>query len=236
MGPSLNNSEFRNVKLFAGDDQRYTYPWWFERLNRISSNAMDFVSGLAVHWYWDRMISPSRLDQAHNKFPEKILLNTESCIGDKPTETHGPVLGSWSRAERYALGIIQDLQHYVAGWIDWNLVLNEHGGPTYINNTVDSAVVLNSTSKTEFYKQPVFYVLGHFSKFIPPGSVRVSATLSGYRANTVKVVAFLCPDNVTTIVLYNNSNKKRLVEYTDDLRGSFEIEIESRSIVTLIFI
>lgn len=232
----MNNSEFRDVKLFAGDDQRYTYPWWFTRLNHISSNAMDFVSGLAVHWYWDRLIPSSRLDQAHDAFPSKIILNTESCIGDKPYEVHGPVLGSWSRAERYALGIIEDLQHHVAGWIDWNLLLNERGGPTYINNTVDAAVIFNSTSGTEYYKQPIFYVLGHFSKFIPPGSVRISASLKGFNSNAIKMVAFLCPDNTITVVFYNNSNRKRLIQYTDELRGSFEIEIEPRSINTFIFV
>lgn len=161
MGPSLKNSEFSDIKLFAGDDQRYTYPWWFDRLKRLSPKAMDYVSGLAVHWYWDRLISPQLLDLTYNKYPDKILLNTESCIGDKPWEKHGPVLGSWSRAEQYALGIIQDLQHHVAGWIDWNLVLDEQGGPTYINNFVDAAVILNSSTKNELYKQPIFYVLAH---------------------------------------------------------------------------
>lgn len=236
LGPSLNNSEFRDIKLFAGDDQRYTYPWWFEHLNSHSPKAMEFVSGLAVHWYWDRMISPQHLNEAIDKFPGKILLNTESCIGDKPFEVHGPVLGSWSRAERYALGIIQDLQHHVAGWIDWNLLLDERGGPSYVNNTVDAAVILNSTTHNEFYKQPIFYVLAHFSKFIPPGSVRISASLNGFRASNIKTVAFLCPDNKVSVIFYNHSDKKRLIEFTDILRGSFEINLEPRSITTFVFV
>ncbi|XP_055305815.1 lysosomal acid glucosylceramidase-like [Sitodiplosis mosellana] len=235
LGPNLNNSEFRDIKLFAGDDQRYTFPWWFDRLNRLSPKAMDYVSGLAVHWYWDRLISPFMLDQTYNKYPDKMMLNTESCIGDKPFEVHGPVLGSWSRAERYALGIIQDLQHHVAGWIDWNLILNESGGPTYINNTVDAAVILNSTTKNEIYKQPIFYVLGHFSKFIPTGSVRIEANLNGFRASNVKTVAFLCPDNTITIILYNRSDKFRIIDFTDDLRGSYEIRLDPRSIASLTY-
>lgn len=235
LGPSLNSSEFHDVKLFAGDDQRYTYPWWFEHLEDETPKAMDFVSGLAVHWYWDRLISPQLLDAASDRFPEKILLNTESCIGDKPFEAHRPILGSWSRAERYALGIIQDLKHHVAGWIDWNLILNEQGGPTYVNNTVDSAVILNSTNNNEFYKQPIFYVLGHFSKFIPPGSIRITATLSGFRASNIKTVAFLCPDNTYVVIFYNHSDKKTIIEFTDILRGSFEIDLEPRSITNFIF-
>lgn len=200
-----------------------------------ASNAMDFVSGLAVHWYWDRLVTPQVLDAAHNQYPDKIILNTESSIGDRPGQFHGPVLGSWSRAEVYAMGIIQDLQHHVSGWIDWNLVLNERGGPSYVNNFVDSAVILNSTTNDEFYKQPIFYSLGHFSKFIPPESVRIAANLSGYKSSTIKTVAFLCPDNTVTVIFYNDSNKDRIIEFTDELRGTYEIKLEARALTTFVF-
>lgn len=235
LGPALNNSGFHDVKLFSGDDQRYTFPWWFDRLKRYAPNAMDYVSGLAVHWYWDRMIPPILLDKAHDKYPDKIILNTESCVGDKPYEHHGPVLGSWERAEKYALSVIQDLQHFVGGWLDWNLVLDESGGPSYVNNTVDAAVVFNTTSKNEIYKQPIFYVLGHFSKFLPAGSVRIDSQLRGIRGRHIKSVAFLCPDNTVTIILYNSSNKKKTIDFTDDERGSYEINLEPRSITTFVY-
>lgn len=235
MGPLLRNSEFRDVKIFAGDDQRYTFPWWFDQMKLGASNAMDFVSGLAVHWYLDRFVTPLLLDEAHKKYPDKIILNTESTIGDKPLEVHGPILGSWSRAEKYAVGIIQDLQHYVAGWIDWNLILDERGGPTYINNTVEAAVILNSTTKNEFYKQPIFYILAHFSKFIPPGSIRIEASLNGYESGNIKTVAFLCPDNTITVIFYNHSNKPRLIEFTDSLRGSYEIKLDPSSITSFVY-
>lgn len=235
LGPLLKESEFQNVKLFIGDDQRYTYPWWFARMTRGASNVMDFVSGLAVHWYWDRLVPPFGLDQAKEKYPDKMLLNTESSVGDKPWETHGPILGSWSRAEKYALGMIQDFQHHVAGWIDWCLVLDETGGPSYVNNSIDSAIVFNATNKSEFYKQPIFYVLGHFSKFIPPGSVRIESNLDGYRSNQIEAVAFLCPDETIAIIFYNKSNKLKLIEFTDDLRGSYQIRLEPKSITSFVF-
>lgn len=109
----FKNSELRNVRLFVGDDQRITHPWWFDQMKRDTPNVMDFVSGIAVHWYWDRIAPPSLLDKTHEKYPDMILLNTESALGDKPWETHGPILGQWSRAEKYALGIIQDFEHHV---------------------------------------------------------------------------------------------------------------------------
>jgi glucosylceramidase len=54
------------------------------------------------------------------------------------------------------------------------MVLDLGGGPTYINNFVDSPIIVNATGG-EFYKQPMFYHLGHFSKFVPMGSVRIDA-------------------------------------------------------------
>lgn len=234
-GPTLNNSEFSHVKLFAGDDQRYTYPWWFDRMKTGAANALDFLSGLAVHWYWDRYVPAQVLDVTHSKYPDKILLNTESCVGDKPLETHGPVLGSWSRGEKYALAIIQDLKHHVGGWIDWNLILDENGGPTYINNTVDAAVILNSTTYSEYYRQPIFYVMAHFSKFIPIDSIRIDVTLTGWKSRIIKTVAFLRPDNKITIVLYNQSDKTKIISFTDESRGSFELILKARSINSFVF-
>lgn len=235
LGPLLKDSAFRDVKLFAADDQRYIYPWWFQRMQLGAKNALDFIDGLAVHWYWDAFISANLLDETYKKYPDKVILNTESCIGDKPFETHGPLLGAWSRAEKYVLAIIEDLQHYVSGWIDWNLMLDEKGGPTYVNNTVDSAIIVNMTSKTEFYKQPIFYAMAHFSKFIPPGSIRIESTVSGYKSGNIKTAAFICPDNTTTIILYNKSDKKLIVHFTDESRGSYEISLSARSVNSFIY-
>jgi len=53
------------------------------------------------------------------------------------------------------------LNHWYSGWIDWNLALDEKGGPNWVMNYVDSPVIVNATG-AEFYKQPMFYALGHF--------------------------------------------------------------------------
>lgn len=91
------------------------------------------------------------------------------------------------------------MNHWVSGWIDWNMVLDETGGPTYINNNVDSPIIVNKTAQ-EFYKQPMYYVLGHFSKFIPPGSVRIESSVS---TADIKVTAFLRPDNGISLIIFN---------------------------------
>lgn len=64
------------------------------------------------------------------------------------------------------------MNHHVVGWIDWNLALNPHGGPNWVDNFVDSPILVFGDDD-EFIKQPIFYAMGHFSKFIPRGSRRV---------------------------------------------------------------
>jgi glucosylceramidase len=87
----------------------------------------------------------------------------------------------------------------VSGWIDWNLALDTGGGPTYLHNYLDSAIIVNATAN-EFYKQPIFYALAHLSKFVPPGSKRIQLTSTDSGIDTV---AFLRPDTIVAVVLLN---------------------------------
>ena len=59
------------------------------------------------------------------------------------------------------IALLQDLNHWVTGWTDWNLALDLEGGPNWVKNFVDSAIIVNASS-AQFYKQPTFYALGHF--------------------------------------------------------------------------
>jgi glucosylceramidase len=43
-------------------------------------------------------------------------------VGAGPLTPH-VMLGHFARAESYAHFIIQDLNHWVTGWTDWNLAL-----------------------------------------------------------------------------------------------------------------
>lgn len=198
LGPTLRNSpKTSNVKILAGDDQRYTFPWYFEKMYEGNLGADKYIDGLAVHWYADMFEGPANLDQTAAMFPTKFIIATEACLGDKPWHEHKPVLGYWPRAESYIIDIIEDLNHHVSGWIDWNLILDLNGGPNYARNFVEVPIVANGT---EIYKQPIFYALGHFSRFILPDSVRIRAK-SSHRF--VKTTAFLRPDGYIALIVYN---------------------------------
>lgn len=199
---------------------------------KYNKETMDYVDGFGVHWYWDEFIPPNVLDQTHLTFPSKIILNTESSFGDKPYQEHKPILGSWSRGEAYVKDVIENLNHWVAGYIDWNLILNEEGGPNYVDNFVDSAVIMNRTSKSEFYKQPIFYAIGHLSKFIPQGSVRISCKTSNI---FLQSTAFLRPDKLITIVLFNSLDTIMDVTIQTNGKGKIFLVIPKRSISTILY-
>lgn len=92
------------------------------------------------------------------------------------------------------------MKNWVVGWIDWNLALNERGGPTWVSNFIDAAIIVNATAD-EFYKQPMYYALGHFSKFIPRGSYRVNDSQSPL--TVLDTLAVVRPDNSYAIVILN---------------------------------
>lgn len=198
LGPAIRSSKtISDVKIMTGDDQRYTIPFWYEQMYNESPDVSKYIDGLAIHWYADRYRSADTLDESAQKYPDKFLISTEACSGDKPWELHKPVLGYWGRCEDYIVDIIQDLNHHIAAWVDWNLMLDLGGGPNYASNFVDSPIVAN---ETEIFKQPTFYAMGHFSRFIIPGSVRVFGKSSH---KFVKSTAFLRPDGYMAVVLYN---------------------------------
>nr|CAD7448937.1 unnamed protein product [Timema bartmani] len=231
LGPALRNSRHKKTKLLALDDQRFMLPWW---VNIVMSDekAAAYIDGVAVHWYWDGLFPASLLDYTHDSHPDKFLLATEACVGDKPWEFTKVDLGSWTRGEAYMEDIIQDMNHWVSGWVDWNLALDLTGGPNWARNFVDAAVIVNATAD-EFYKQPMFYALGHFSKFVPEGSVRVEVGLS---TNTgIRAVAFRTPSGCLVIIFYNRYNHDIPVTISDSDTGSFKIMVSRRSFNTILY-
>lgn len=104
-------------------------------------------------------------------------------------------VGRWERAESYANDILDDLRHSVSGWVDWNLCLDLIGGPNWAKNFVDSPVIVDKAKQT-FYKQPMYYAMGHFTKFIPRGSVCVDCFIADSFIPFKRLNMNLCKKNV----------------------------------------
>uniref|UniRef100_H3AB74 Glucosylceramidase n=1 Tax=Latimeria chalumnae TaxID=7897 RepID=H3AB74_LATCH len=201
LGPALKGSNHKDVQLMLLDDQRLLLPYW-AKVVLNDANVAQYIHGIAVHWYFDSFV-PARatLGATHELFPDYYLFATEACTGTFPWD-RGVQLGSWERGCAYSHDIIEDLNYYVTGWTDWNIALNLKGGPNWVENFVDSPVIVDP-SKDVFYKQPMFYHMAHFSKFIPEDSQRVG--LDASKDTELETVTFLCPDGAAVLVVLNQS-------------------------------
>eukprot|EP00933_Yihiella_yeosuensis_P048491 TRINITY_DN4472_c1_g1_i1.p1 TRINITY_DN4472_c1_g1~~TRINITY_DN4472_c1_g1_i1.p1 ORF type:complete len:507 (+),score=119.32 TRINITY_DN4472_c1_g1_i1:80-1600(+) len=169
LGPELAQS-FPEVGIFAFDHNKdHVYNWAQTILS--DPDASKYATGIAFHWY-----SGDGFEAVENitaQFPKAQLLASEATW--EAYRWHpGTKLqtGDWSFGEGYGHDIIGDLNAGTIGWIDWNLILDEHGGPNHVDNVCDSAMQVNFT-RGEVYKHPQYYYIGHFSRFILPGSVRL---------------------------------------------------------------
>jgi len=101
--------------------------------------------------------------------------------------------------------MISDLNRWVAGWVDWNLLLDETGGPNHVNNFC-SAPIIADTKNDEVLFQSSYYYIGHFSRYIPAGSRRI---LCATTLDDLEAVAFRNPKGNTAIVVLNRTEHPR---------------------------
>ncbi|ALC45843.1 CG31148, partial [Drosophila busckii] len=252
LGPTIRNSKYKDLVIFGNDDQRYTSPYWFKIMKYARPNVLDYLDGVALHWYWDEIFGNSFVDKTNDYMADKLLIISESCIGDKPWQQAKPMMGSWERAEKMARSFLAHFNRGFHGWIDWNMILDELGGPNYVDNTVDAPVIANTTSKlltninviclaiftfittayTEFYKQPMFYIMGHFSKLVPEGSVRIEAVASNINLDSI---AFERPDKQIVLVLFNSGRADLDININDTKRGKVTVNVPAKSIHTMLY-
>ncbi|XP_029032057.2 lysosomal acid glucosylceramidase-like [Osmia bicornis bicornis] len=226
LGPTLAASQ-HSTKILALDDNRNELPWFVPQMFE-NEKAKNYVSGIAVHWYSDHVAPPSVLDLTHDSFPDKFILMTEACLGNGSPQH--VILGSWEHGQKYMLSILEYLNNWAIGWVDWNLVLDKNGGPNFIDNYVDSPIIVNPETD-EFYKQPMYYAIAHFSRFIDRGSVRISITDTA----TIKSAAFVTPSNEVVVVLHNGNSVSKNVVLKDLKKGTICLELPANSMHTVIY-
>ena len=184
----------------------------------------------------DHFDAVAKLSAAH---PSKLLLGTEACAGPGAAATDA---FGWSRAESYAHDIMGDLSAGAHGWIDWNMALRVENctaagqphcvsdggkhvgpccttGPNHVDDIGDDSPIIVDSVLGTVRRQPMFYYMGHFSKFLPPGSTRIGAELNttgagsgkcgggafgGASSGCVQAIGFTSgSDKATVAVLFN---------------------------------
>ncbi|XP_032512126.2 lysosomal acid glucosylceramidase-like [Danaus plexippus] len=229
LGPTIKSSKYNKTLILAVDEQRYLLDLYLEGMLAAAPKAIDYIDGIAVHYYGN-FFPAQVLTNLQERYPGKIILATEACEGPMPWDVMRVKIGSWERADRYTKHIIDDLNNFVVGWLDWNLCLDEDGGPNWAHNYVDSPILVNG-EKDEFYKQPMFYAMGHFSKFIPRGSKRIQVVRTSI--GHVENVAFITPERNVVMVLHNPNNSVRRVRITVAWRRYIDVTLDPESIQTV---
>ncbi|XP_076620978.1 lysosomal acid glucosylceramidase-like [Colletes latitarsis] len=225
LGPTLAESEYNQTRIWILDDQRSFLPEYIEEIAE-NKRSMKYVEAIASHWYRDPDIPPSVLTRTHDEFPDKFLIMTEACIHNQSERP--VVLGSWDRGERYILSILEYMNHWYVGWVDWNIALDKKGGPNWIKNYVDAPIIIDPKTD-EFYKQPMYYALMHFSRFVDRDSVKISITDTLH----IKSTAFVTPSNEVVVVLYNRDLSPKQVVLKDAKKGSLCLELSPQSMNTI---
>ena len=228
LGPTMRREGLSDKKIIAWDHNRDLI---YQRARTILTDpkAAQYVWGIGFHWYepWsggDQMFENVKL--VNETFPDKKLIFTEGCNDAFKAED----LKAWRLGERYGSSMINDFNDGAVGWTDWNVLLDENGGPNHVQNFSFAPVHADTKSGELIYTNSYYYI-GHFSKFVRPGAKRIASSPS---RSQLLSTAFVNPDGKVSVVVMNKSDKK--ISYFLWLDGNAaEVSSLPHSIQTLVF-
>ena len=229
LGPALEANGLGHLNVLGYDQNRAGLDEWTASMYRDSANAKYFA-GTAIHWYESTYdYFPDDLDRAHEAAPEKLLIETEGCIdAEVPVwqdddwywqkeatdwgftwreEDKKYLHPKYAPVHRYARDIIGCLNHWVNGWVDWNMVLDRQGGPNWFKNWCIAPVIVDP-EQDEVYFTPLYDVMCHFSKFIRPGATVLASECTD---DELMAVATETPNGGHVIVCFNPGETARTV-------------------------
>ncbi|MCH1517889.1 MAG: glycosyl hydrolase [Flavobacteriaceae bacterium] len=251
LGPTLEADGKGDLVILGYDQNREGLNEWVDEMYKDEASSKHF-DGTAIHWYESTYdFFPKALQYAHEKAPNKYLIQTEACVDDeipvwkndawywkkeatdwgyKWREDEKKYLHpKYAPVNRYARDIIGCLNNWVDGWVDWNMVLDKQGGPNWKKNWCIAPVIVDP-EKDEVYFTPLYYVMAHFSKFIRPGAKIIEVTNSD---PALMVAAAENPDTSISVVVFNEGKTEK--SYTLEL-GEYKkiISIEAQAIQTVV--
>jgi glucosylceramidase len=227
LGPTLKKNGLTDKKLIAWDHNRdLIYQRAATYLN--DSEAAKYIWGIGFHWYeiWNGGRQYDNVKRVSEAFPDKKLLLTEACNYPFSWKT----IDDWTWGEQYGENMIQDFNNGAVAWMDWNVLLDETGGPNHVGNFC-FAPIHAETQKGTLYYMNSYYYIGHFSKYIQPGARRIVSASSRAQLLTT---AFLNPDGKITVVVMNETREK--INYRLCFNGhAAETVSLPHSIMTMVF-
>ncbi len=251
LGPKLEADGKGDLVILGYDQNRADLKEWVDVMY-ANEDSSKYFDGTAIHWYESTYdYFPKELQYAHQKAPNKYLIQTEACI-DSEVPAWKDDAWYWKKEatdwgydwrepekqylhpkyapfNRYARDIIGCLNNWVDGWVDWNMVLDRQGGPNWFKNWCVAPIIVDIESD-EVYYTPLYYVMAHFSKFIRPGAEVLGVNSTD---KDLMVSAAQNSDGSLAVVVFNEG----VIPKTFKLEGSnFEknITISPKAIQTIV--
>ncbi len=251
LGPKLEADGKGDLKILGYDQNREHLKEWIDSQFK-NEETSKYFDGTAIHWYASTYeVFPEELQYAHNKAPNKYLIQAEACVDseipkwqddkwywqkeatdwgwDWAPEKDKHLHPKYAPVNRYARDIIGCLNNWVDGWVDWNMVLDTKGGPNWFKNWCVAPVIVDP-EKDEVYFTPIYYTMAHFSKYLRPGATRIGFENSD---ENLMVTAAENPDGSIAIILFNEGEEAKSINLFLKNKST-KITISAKAIQTIV--
>jgi glucosylceramidase len=227
LGPTLYKSGMAGKKLIIWDHNRDLL---YQRASTILEDpaAAKYVWGVGFHWYetWTGANMDFASTRAvHESFPGTHLIFTEGCVEKYDINK----IAEWYLGERYGESMINDFNAGTVAWTDWNILLDEKGGPNHVGNFCFAPIHADTKAGTLIYTNSYYY-MGHFSKFIHPGAKRIESVPS---RDKLLSTAYINTDGKLAVVVMNKTDEN--IDYFLWIKGkAAKTTSPAHSIATLV--
>ncbi|MGB1310831.1 MAG: hypothetical protein ACPG47_06440, partial [Leucothrix sp.] len=140
----------------------------------------------------------------------------------------------YTPVHRYARHIITGMNHWVSGWIDWNIVLDKRGGPNHVGNYCGAPIMIDTDTGYVYYT-PIFSILSQFSRTIRPGDVVVETSLDikPELDNVLISSASISAGKKLSVQVFNSG--KQAIDYALQIGNQFaQIAIPANALQTIV--
>ena len=216
--PALKAHDLTDIEIYLWDHNKERVFEWAETI--IDEETDDMVAGMAFHWYSGDHFEALRM--IREKYPDKKLLLSEACIEYSKFSADDYL----NNAQKYAHDMIGNFNEGMNTFLDWNLLLNEEGGPNHVGNFCD-APYLYDREKKQLTESNILGYLWHFTHFIKPGANRIG--MSRY-TDKLEVTAFEKEGEIVFVML--NRTEERIPAYIRLGEYCTEIQVAPKSVGT----
>ena len=202
LGPTMVKEGLKDKKIIVWDHNRDLI---YQRAQTYFNDpeAAKYIWGMGFHWYepWSGGTPMfDNLQRVHEAYPDVNLFFTEGCAESFDSSRYY----NWALGEKYAKNMIADFNNGMVGFTDWNILLDQKGGPNHVGNFC-FAPVHGDTRTGQLIYTNAYYYIGHFSKFIKAGAKRI---ISSSTRSQLLTTAFKNEDGKVVVVVMNQSSIK----------------------------